>query len=152
MTGRYRYILGADGRRYCWAVHPTFKCPNADLPAEPAAQGARALELAEGSAALRCDAALLVRVLSRAHGLLAGERRRDDRSRLTEDCAICGRRMSRLGFAYWIAAIAPHDSPAARIQARRGGAGFERVAGPWYAGTKSDARAWARGRISALEP
>lgn len=152
MTGRYRYILGADGRRYCWAVHPTFRCPNADLLGEPDAKGPRARELADASAALGCDAALLVRLLSRAHNLLSGERRRDDRKRLTEDCAICGRRMSRLGFAYWIAAVASHDSPAARIQVRLGGDSFERIEGPWYAGTKSDARAWARGRISALEP
>jgi hypothetical protein len=60
--------------------------------------------------------------------------------------------MERLGFAYWIAAVAAPDSSTSRIAARLGGDGFERVDGPWYANTKADARTWARGRISALKP
>jgi hypothetical protein len=54
MSARYVYILGRDDRRYCWAVHPTFRCANGEPPADtlPA-------DLLEAASKLRCAPQLL---------------------------------------------------------------------------------------------
>jgi hypothetical protein len=85
------------------------------------------------------------------HASINAGRRREISGALSEDCAICGRRLQRPGFAYWIAAPAPKDSARARIAQRLGGDPFERVEGPWYAKRKRDARAWAITRTDALK-
>ncbi len=147
MSGNYVYISDGDGRRYCWERHPTYVCPHAthnETHDQTVPAG-----LAGAAEALACDVTLLSGILTRAHASLNAGRRRDSNDRLTEECAICGRRMQRPGFAYWVAAKAPKDSARFRIAQRLGGDPFERVEGPWYAKTKRDARAWA---ISRVEP
>lgn len=149
MSGTYVFIPGADGRRYCWARHPTYVCAHATLEQtedQPAPAG-----VAEAARALSCDATLLARILTRAHASINAGRRREDSGTLSEDCAICGRRLQRPGFAYWIAAAAPKGSARARIAQRLGGDPFEGVEGPWYAKRKRDARAWAITRTDALK-
>ncbi len=149
MSGSYVYIPGADGRRYCWDRHPTYICAHATL--EETEDQLVLAGVADAAHALACDATLLARILTCVHASINAGRRREISGALSEDCAICGRRLQRPGFAYWIAAPAPKDSARARIAQRLGGDPFERVEGPWYAKRKRDARAWAITRTNALK-
>ena len=146
----YRYLTGSDGRRYCFSVHTNYRCRNAHETGRPE-EPARQREVIDAADALACIPEKLTEILSRAHGNLGARRRRESDGRLTEDCDVCGRRLERLGFAYFIAARAPQDSSARRIAARLGASGYQRVEGPWHANTKRDARQWAHGRVDALK-
>lgn len=133
MTG-YWYIEGPDGRRYCWRKEPSYRCPIAS---------ATRLDDALETAALRVgiDSAWLLRKIA-GH---APSRRRIE-GKLTDICDVCGHRLVRLGFRYWIEAQGG-ESTNARLAAILGGDGYSQVEGPWYAKTKRDAQAWAHGRV-----
>jgi hypothetical protein len=147
---RYVYLPGRDGRRYCWATRPTFRCPLAHDHENPVPTAAQSAALAEAAQLLGCDQVRLRSMLHRAHGSSATRRARDERNRVTDRCAVCGARIERLGFAGWIAADKPADNTTAAIALRLGG-GFARVEGPWYSATKAGAAEWARSRVEALE-
>lgn len=146
MRSRGRYYQGADGHRYCYGLHPVFRCPNATSNDDNAAQSER-VRLA--AAMLGVDGGWLTDLLRRAHTGASGERHRTSEGRITGDCAVCRARLHRLGFACWIESPIDPDSSTGRIRARLGASGFERVEGPWYRERKTEAREWARSRADA---
>jgi len=97
MSGSYVYIPGADGRRYCWDRHPTYICAHATL--EETEDQLVLAGVADAAHALACDATLLARILTCVHASINAGRRREISGALSEDCAICGRRLQRPGFA-----------------------------------------------------
>jgi hypothetical protein len=144
MKNRGRYFTGTDGRRYCYGLHPVFRCPNATTQSDDDEDQLERVRVV--AAALSVDAGWLAELLRRAHTGTSGERHRDPEGQITGGCAICRRRLRRLGFACWIEAPIDPDSSSGRIAARLGASGWQRVEGPWYRDRKTDARDWARSR------
>lgn len=140
MSASYRYTTH-DGRRYCYAVEPTYRCPLADAVPEEVTDVPEAIVAA--AAALGSDAYLLARALRKAHtGMLAtdGGRQRED-GKLTDRCRCCGARMERLGFRVWIEEPLDPDSTKGRISSRLGFNGYQQVDGSSrYFPTKARAR------------
>jgi hypothetical protein len=143
MKNRGRYFKGTDGRRYCYGLHPVFRCPNATTSNDDENQLER---VRVAAAALGAGAEWLAEVLRRAHTGASGERHRDPGGQIRSDCAICRRRLRRVGFACWIEAPIDPDSSTGRIAARLGTSGWQRADGPWYRDRKNEAREWARSR------
>jgi hypothetical protein len=149
----YYYVEGTDGRHYCYAKEPSYRCPvgwtdrqGKDDP-EP---GAFVITetIADGALYLGVDPQFLARKITHS-----ADRSRDEHDKLTEFC-VCGRRLSKLGYRYWIEGPPPKDaddSQRATAAMRRAlqGSGFIQVEGSWYAKTKKDAQAWARMRAKA---
>jgi hypothetical protein len=146
----YRYLQGSDARRYCWEVHPTYQCRHARDRGEIAPRATVDQGTVSAAEILGCKPRMLESILHRVHGSHGARRRRSETGRLTEDCEICGARLTRLGYAHWIAASPDTGAEAARIKERLAVAVFVRVEGPWYATTKRTAHEWARERTSAL--
>lgn len=147
MAGSYRYYEGTDGRRYCWSLVPSFRCPVGAV--EHSTIGAYVLTPAieQAAQALDVDPQYLARSVKHS-----AERARVG-GKLTEDCNACGHRLERLGFAYWIAAKQTPGDSSVSIAIRlgvHGRSGFVMVEGGWYAKTKNDAKAWAWGRVKLL--
>lgn len=142
---RYRYLPAGDGRRYCWATRATFRCPLAHDHESPEPPPAVTEAIVGAAELLGCDAGKLRSILERAHGSYETRRARDGRGRLTDRCERCGSRLTRLGFARWIAAPATTGGANGAIAARLG-ADFVRVEGPWYSTTQKEAAQWARSR------
>lgn len=89
---------------------------------------------------LGMEPAMLLKCLASAHRS-NGVRMSVD-GRVTDDCATCGCRMKRLGFAYWV----EEEDPNPRSTAHMFGDGFRQSGPRWYAKTRKDAKAWALGR------
>jgi hypothetical protein len=139
MSGEYRYYEGANGERYCYAKHPTYTCPLA----EPGTQDAEPTrEVATAAGVLGADPDLLARVLETGHRRYAQGRRRVD-GQLTEQCATCGHRMTRIGFAYWKDVPDPGEGSVARIANRLGFTAVRTVT-RGHMDTKREAIEWAR--------
>lgn len=152
----YRYYQGAPGRRYCWAVDPTFICPNGALKyssadeewevPEPFMRAAEILDVFPSS---------LVKMVVRGH---RNNRRLRENGRLTDRCETCGTRMKREGFRAWIEQDKrPEDlGTSDQITLRLGGSPSH-IVKTIYFDTKKEAVAWAldESRISkaiAKEP
>jgi hypothetical protein len=144
MKNRGRYFKGEDGRRYCYGLQPAFRCPNATTSSDDEEHQLERVSVAAG--ALGADAGWLAELLRRAHTGAGGARHRAPGGAITSDCAICRRRLRRLGFACWIEAPIGPGSSRGRIAARLGARGWQRVDGPWYRDRKTEAREWARSR------
>lgn len=136
-----RYFAGKAGARYCYAAHPTYRCPLAEPDVD---------ELAPVAPSLGADPERFAKLLQAAHRR-GGELRARVDGKLTEDCSVCGHRLERLGFRAWIDAPIP---PARQTEAQRRNAAFARTFGgdpvqretlraTWHA-TKREAIAWAR--------
>lgn len=138
----YWYIEGADGRHYCWSKEPSFSCPIGTAE--------RLGDLFEQACAhADISPAWMLRRLQHNGG-----RFRDEKTgRWVAQCDSCGHKLDRLGFRYWIEGPPPADDGLGALNAALnktllGGSGFTTVEGPWYAPTKKDAEAWARGRVA----
>jgi hypothetical protein len=141
----WRYYEGAPGRRYCWAIDPTFTCPNGTLKyptadddweiPEPFMRAAEILDMYPG---------LLLRMVVKAH---RNNRRLRENGRLTDRCETCGRRMERKGFRAW----AEEDAGAGRTGlqgvsdelTRAFGGKPSNILKVIYFDTKKEAVAWA---------
>lgn len=138
----YRYLEGADGRRYCFAAEPSFECPVG------AAENIDGLD--EFAAAIGVAPEWLLRRIRHNGG-----RHRDDGGKLADTCDACGHKLKRLGFACWVEALPATDATddqlsTSRMRKRLGGEGFVRVEGQWYQRTRKDAADWARTRTKAV--
>lgn len=152
----YWYIEGADGRHYCYAKEPTYLCPMAEPVLFDRAEDCEGSEpvprltvpaITPAAQQLAIDPLLLAKLIRSAHHRIGAGRARVD-GRLTDTCAACGHKLTRKGFRYWIEAKPPRSHPRAQIAQRLGFSEYEHVEGSWYAKTKRDARAWARGRAA----
>lgn len=154
MGTSYYYQPGPDGRHYCYDSTPTFRCPMSNLL--PADERVYVVPRAVNDAAdaLGVDGDKLTRLLVKAHRSISGGRERVD-GKLTNYCAICGHKMERLGFRYWIeakpgASASSEQRTSAAISQRLGGSGFVQVDGSWYQPTKRAAQDWAQARVAAV--
>lgn len=132
----YKYVPGADGRRYCFSIEPIYSCPIAAREDDDE-------QLVKVAAELNVSAKWLGRRLRH----VTGRRRDGRRGKLTDYCDNCGSKMKRLGFRRWIEAPGKPDDTSTKIAKRLGGDGFVMVEGPWYSSTKKDAREWAYSRV-----
>lgn len=133
MIGDYNYFRGPGGRRFCWDVHPRFRCrlADGDLSTAP-----------ELGAAAKAAGVTLGWVLEKAHNSRES-RGRDADGRLTNRCFYCDAKMERLGFACWVEE--PDDPASSRSQTRErfGLSPFRAVGERIHLPTKREARAWA---------
>lgn len=143
MNGYWYVGPAPDGRRFCWAKEPTFRClvhERAYAARQPDATPTPALLAAADG--LGVDVRwLAMRVAGASHG-----RARGDDGKLTDRCA-CGARMERLGFGYWTERLSDSDDVGATITRRLGGEPTERLDVTHYADTKREAQAWAREQL-----
>jgi hypothetical protein len=144
MMGGYWYVGPAsDGRRFCWAKEPSFRCPiHEDAYAIRREGSTMADGLATRAAAgvLGVDPRwLAMRIAGGSHG-----RTRVD-GKLTDRCH-CGVKMERLGFAYWTEREAPERTDAGAELTRHmfGNQPTEQLGERRYADTKREAQVWAR--------
>lgn len=144
------YLSGPAELRFNWAKKPTFECPNADpvtyrpsdVDGEDGTWTVDREEIAAAATAIGADPVMLGRLLRQRHASLAAGRLSVDGA-LTDQCAICGTRMTRKGFRAWI--DAPTDDPASQRISGRLGLGPVRTTRrtTWHR-SKREAEAWAR--------
>lgn len=156
MASGWWYVEALDGTRFAWSKAPAFRCELATFEQRDAGDGTFAERIVttapveHAAAALQLQAGELAALLIRAHRSSGGERRRVD-GRLTSDCAVCGRRMTRLGFRAWIDRplrddeLTDSDRTSRRIAVRLGLDGRRLVlVREVYLATKREAESWAR--------
>jgi hypothetical protein len=155
--GAYWIVNGGNGERFAWRKEPTYLCPHGYF--ERVREGDEVVSrvptaaVEQAAAALGADVELLMRVMERVHASHSAGRRRVN-GKLTGDCAICGARMIRKGFAHW-KEVASDDVIARGFGAALGFDGHVRGV-TRYVDTKREAEAWARenaavSRSAALE-
>jgi hypothetical protein len=148
MSANYFYFEGADGRRYCYAGEPSFRCPIGAIERDPIAEDAGFIltpAIENAAAELDLDPQFLAERLKHSAG------RARVGGKLVEKCITCGTKLERLGYRYWIMAKVSDEGAReanARIADRLGfnADGFVTVEGSWYAETRKAAKAWALGR------
>lgn len=145
MFGGYWYIDGADGRRYCYAKEPTYRCHVGAIERDPVAPDAGYVltpAIVAAADKLEIDAQFLARKLRHSP-----ERSRVN-GKLTDDCNACGHRMERVGFRYWIEVVDTESrTPSTQLTQMMGGTPTKTVEGPWFAKTKQAAKQWAGMRV-----
>lgn len=135
MTGGYWYIEGGDDRHFCYAKTPSFVCRHAD--------GDDLGRLA-GLAAEERGITRLAEIVRNAHRRsVSSIRARDAAGKLTDDCAVCGAKLKRLGFAVWEERPAGEETSQHRIAQRLGFGSHVRVGETKYRRTKKAASDWA---------
>ena len=143
MSG-YWYIQGSDGKQFCWAREPTFRCRYSEQAPSKLSDAAVALGLSN-----------LDELFKRAHQRGSIRKRDPKTNRLTNRCQACGAKLVRRGFAYWVerpptAKDSGEQQVSARISNRLGGTGLVREE-THYADTKREAETWARESASAID-
>lgn len=120
------YIRGADGKDYCWAKEPSYRCPIGSAERLGDILEAAAEELGVGRE-------WLLRKIKHA-----GRRARVD-GRLTDRCAECGHKLERLGFH---CSIRVHDD-----EQTVAGFTMAKMEKQFYLDTKREAERWAREEV-----
>lgn len=143
----YWYIEGKAEkdrhRHFCWAKEPTYVCRyrNGIIEAEGGGDfGANHPLLRE---AVAIGMTRLDRIIKDAHRRGFAVRHRDDKGKLTEDCASCGCKLKRLGFAAWEEQPPEEEDAQSRIADRLGFSNYRQVGERRYFRTKKKAEAWA---------
>lgn len=156
----YRYYEGKDGRHYCYAKEPTFRCPMGEpteyvVPAPEGSETEGAHVLKDGTKAavtaaaetLGIGALELGMMLKRAHQSGRGGRKRVG-GKLTDTCDACGHKLDRLGYRGWVErepTAEEADNSSDRINARLFGGGPRwRTDESHYFDTKKEVMEWAR--------
>jgi hypothetical protein len=149
------YMDAPGDRRFNWNKQPTYVCPLGDPldfpervegeePGPPVLKPESATRFEEGAMYMACDPILLAKAVRKAHHSFTAGRRRDESGALTDECAVCGARMNRLGFRAWEDVPRHDDKMGQRVAARLGMDLPRKVLRSRYFRTKKQAEAWAR--------
>lgn len=123
----YWMIHGADGKDYCWAKEPSYRCPigSAERLGDI---------LAAACEVIGIDPAWLLRRMKHS------PYRKRVNGRLTDRCETCGHKLERLGF--WCS-IRTHDH-----EQSVAGFAMANIEKQFYVDTKREAERWARDEVA----